>query len=143
MSGRRRSIAPIACAVLLLQAVALSGCAPLLLLSGLLGGTGGGDHAPSNIGPLDGSPSAVQNALPADTSVQKALAMDPSVESACLEELPEQPPLPATGCTTRPSCVPGAKHPLVLRMCSGNLAAPVTPVVGTSRLSSWAWDASD
>jgi hypothetical protein len=144
MPGLRRLTRRFVCAALLLQTMGLAGCAPMLLLSALLGGTGGGDHAPANTGPLQGSPSAVQNALPTDTSVQKALALDHSVDSACLGELGEQPPLPETGCATRPTCVPGAKHPLLLRVCGGKLAASepasITPALPSP---TWIWDARD
>ncbi len=144
MSKRRRSFPPIACAAILLQAVGLAGCAPLLLLSALFGGTGGGDHAPANTGPLDGSPSAIQNGLPTDTSVQKALALDQSVDSACLGELPEQALLPEAGCTIRPTCVPGTKHPVLLRMCTGKFAATQAASFSSSPPSlGWDWHASD
>jgi hypothetical protein len=133
----------VALLAILVQTVGLDGCAPMLLLSALLGGTGG-DNAPGNTGPLQGSPSAVQNGVPADTSVEKALALDHTVDSACLGELSEQPPLPEMGCATRPTCVPGAKHPLILRVCGGKLAAAAPAPVGPAPPSAtWIWDAPD
>jgi hypothetical protein len=144
MAAPRRSLRMTAGAAILLQAIGLAGCSPLLLLSALLGGTGGGDHAPINTGPLDGSPSAVQNGAPADTSVAQALAVDHDVDRACLAELPEQPPLPATGCATRPTCMAGAKHPLLLRVCAGKLAAAeAAAILPAPRPHAWDWDRNE
>ncbi len=130
----RRRFPRIAGFVILLQAGCLAGCMPVALLSALLGGGGGS---------IGGSPSAIQNSLPADTTVQKALSLDQSVKSACLDELPKLPPPPEDGCTTRQACVPGADHPLLLRMCTGKMAAAqAQAVIPLPRPRDWDWDAA-
>jgi hypothetical protein len=146
MSARRRSVPQIACVAILLQAGCLTSCAPVALLAALLGGGGGSGggsgHAPGT-GALDGSPSAIQNGLPADTSVQKALSLDQSVKSACVDELPKQAPPPEEGCTTRQTCVPGVSHPILLRMCVGKMAAAqMQSVIPSPPSRAWDWDPS-
>jgi len=66
----------------------------------------------------------------------QAKGQQSAADTTCLDELPQQPPLPEAGCATHPTCVPGAKHPFLLRMCGGKLAAAQAPPVVSSGPSS-------
>jgi len=129
---------PLANAVLLLTLAALiAGCSPLLpLLGAALSGPG---EKSQLAGPFAGAPSAAQNRRPAESPVSDALAgADQKIRPSCTAKLPPPEPPPETGCTMRPTCLPGSEQPIRLRLCAGNPNAVLSELTSPV-ISDWRW----
>lgn len=143
-----RAIRPMAAAVLL-SGLSVGGCAPLLpmLVASALGDLGGKGGAGTGLaglgGPLAGTPSSVQNGLPADTSVGKALAMaDEPVRETCRAKLQPQPEAAGSeSCAFRSICLPGMDQPLTMRVCSRDESEAAAPTL-VRQTAGWRWDAA-
>lgn len=116
----------------------IGGCSPLLPLLGAA--LGGGDSSrPVVSGPFGGAPSSVQNRRPSDSTISDTLAsVDDQIKPACQAQLPPPPDPPQIGCSLRPVCLPGAAHPMRMRVCGETASRTATPVAGINT-AGWLW----
>jgi hypothetical protein len=121
------------------------GCVPMASLAGaaldVLNDGGGSVGALLSRNAL-----STQNRHPENSAISEALAQaeQRQVLEVCKAKLPRlAKPAPQVGCSVRPTCLPGSKVPLRLRVCHRNADATSSVLLAPpSRAPGWTWSMS-